>query len=48
MRDQTRLPCEFGANPFRYFIQKQQTDGTKNRTLRSFTSRPTIERDLGN
>jgi len=27
-RDQTRLPCEFGANPFsgspRYFIHKQK------------------------
>jgi len=41
VRDQTRIPCEFGANPFSgsgnisYTNKKQQTDGAKNRTLRS-------------
>jgi len=35
----TRLPCEFGANPFSgsrnisYKQKKPQTDGTKNRTF---------------
>jgi len=38
--DQTRLPCEFGANPFsgsRYisYTNKTQTDCAKNRTFRS-------------
>jgi len=39
-RNQTRLPCEFGANPFRsstdisYTNKKTQTDGAKNRTFR--------------
>ena len=40
-RDQTRLPCEFGANPFSgsqdisYTNKTLQTDGAKNRTWRS-------------
>ena len=43
-RDQTRLPCEFGANPFSHsrdiwFANKKNkqkvTDSAKNRTLRS-------------
>jgi len=40
-RDQTRLPREFGANPFggsrdiSYTNKKTQTDGAKNRTSRS-------------
>jgi len=40
-RDQTCLPCEFGANPFRgsrdisYTNKKMQTDGAKSRTFRS-------------
>jgi len=40
-RDQTHLPCEFGANPFSgsgdisYTNKKPQTDGVKNRTFRS-------------
>jgi len=43
-RDQTRLPFEFGANPFsgsqKYFIHKRRevTDSAKNRTLRSSLS----------
>jgi len=38
---QTRLPCEFGANPFSgsrdiwYTNKKPQTEGAKNRTFRS-------------
>jgi len=31
VRDQTRLPCEFGANPF----SSSRDYGAKNRTLRS-------------
>ena len=39
-RDQTRLPCEFGANPFSgsrdfSYTNKKQTDGAKNGTCRS-------------
>jgi len=40
-RDQTRLPCEFGVNPFSgsrdtsYTNKTKQTGGTKNRTFRS-------------
>jgi len=37
-RDQTRLPCEFGANPFSgsqgiSYTKKPQTDGAKNRAF---------------
>ena len=38
-RDQTRLPCEFGANPFSgsrdisYANETTQTDGAKNNLL---------------
>jgi len=41
MRDQTRLPFEFGANPFSgsrdisYANKIPQTDGVKNRTFLS-------------
>jgi len=39
-RDETRLPCEFGANLFSdsrdiSYIKKKVTDSAKNRTLRS-------------
>jgi len=40
-KEQIRLPCEFGANPFSgsrdisYTNNKPQADGTKNRTFRS-------------
>jgi len=40
-RDQTRLPCEFGTNPFSgsrdifSYTNKKVTDSTKNRTLHS-------------
>jgi len=38
--DQTRLLCEFGANPFSgsrdiSYTKKRQTDGAKNRTFHS-------------
>jgi len=44
-RDQTRLPCEFGANPFSgsgdisYTSKKKpQTDGAKKQDLLQFTA----------
>ena len=48
--DQTRLQCDFGANPFScyrdisYTNNKPQTDGAKNRTFRSSLRAVTINK----